>query len=89
MKTHNDLDAWKSSLEFVTQIYKFNETFSKSEEFGLKNQLRQATFSIPLNIAEGVAQNHTKELIKVKELDIIKIKQSNQIQKKTERPKTS
>lgn len=63
MKTHKDLDAWKTSVEFVTRIYKITEIFPKSEEFGLKNQLRRASVSIPSNIAEGAARNHTKEFI--------------------------
>ncbi|HBX50590.1 MAG TPA: four helix bundle protein [Bacteroidales bacterium] len=63
MKTHKDLDAWKSSVEFVTQMYKITESFPKSEEFGLKDQLRRAAVSIPSNIAEGAARNHTKEFI--------------------------
>ncbi len=56
MKTHKDLDVWKRSIEFVTKIYKTTKSFPSDEKFGLTNQLRRASVSIPSNIAEGATR---------------------------------
>ena len=44
MRTHNDLDAWKLSVELVVLIYQLTSTFPKQEVFGLTNQIRRAAF---------------------------------------------
>jgi four helix bundle protein len=63
MKSHKDLDVWKRSIEFVTLIYKITKNFPKEEIYGLTNQIRRAAVSIPSNIAEGAARNHSKEFL--------------------------
>lgn len=63
MKTHKDLEAWKKSLDFVTEIYKLTNTFPPDERYGLTNQIRRAAVSVPSNIAEGAARNYDKEFI--------------------------
>lgn len=63
MKTHKDLDVWKFSIELVTLVYQFTGNFPKEEIFGLTNQMRRASVSIPSNIAEGAARQSTKEYI--------------------------
>lgn len=62
--THKDLDVYKLSLDFVTDIYKVSDSFPKSEGFGLTSQIRRAAVSIPSNIAEGSGRNSTKEFIR-------------------------
>lgn len=57
MKTHKDLDVWKISIELVTEVYQLTSFYSKAEVFGLTNQMRRASISIPSNIAEGAARN--------------------------------
>ncbi|MBO6185075.1 MAG: four helix bundle protein [Chryseobacterium sp.] len=63
MKTHKDLDVWKLSVDLVTLVYKLTANFPKDEIFGLTNQIRRASVSIPSNIAAGAARNSTKEFI--------------------------
>jgi four helix bundle protein len=63
MKTHNDLDVWKKSVEMVTLIYKQTRDFPKEELYGLTNQMRRAAVSVPSNIAEGAGRNSSKELL--------------------------
>ena len=53
VKTHKDLEVWKLSIDFVTEIYRITEGFPKSELYGLTSQIRRAAISIPSNIAEG------------------------------------
>ena len=63
MANYKDLDAWKKSIEYVTEIYKVTNSFPESEKFGLVNQMRRAAVSIPSNIAEGASRQHIKEYI--------------------------
>jgi four helix bundle protein len=61
MKTHKDLDVWIKSIEMVTLLYEKTATFPSYELYGITNQLRRASVSIPANLAEGAARNHRKE----------------------------
>ncbi|TXF77536.1 four helix bundle protein [Chryseobacterium sp.] len=63
MGTHKDLDVWKRSIELVTTVYRITSEFPKEEIFGLTNQIRRASISIPSNIAEGAARNSDKVFI--------------------------
>ncbi|MCK9162623.1 MAG: four helix bundle protein [Arcobacteraceae bacterium] len=63
MKSHKDLDVWKSSVSFVEDIYRLTSLFPKEEVYGLTSQLRRAAVSIPSNIAEGAARQSDKEFI--------------------------
>lgn len=60
-RTHKDLDVWKQSIDFVTEIYRITNGFPKSELYGLTSQIRRAAVSIPSNIAEGATRNHKTE----------------------------
>ena len=63
LRTHKDLEVWKNSVLFVTDVYKITKSFPSSEIYGLTNQIRRASVSIPSNIAEGSARNSDKEYI--------------------------
>ena len=63
MKTHKDLDVWKNSITMVKEIYRITSSYPKEELYGLTNQIRRASVSIPSNIAEGAARNHEKEFV--------------------------
>lgn len=52
------LEVYKKSLSFVINIYSSNESIK--DKF-IKDQLRRASLSVPLNIAEGQGRLHTKE----------------------------
>lgn len=63
MRNYQDLDVWKKSIEYVTEIYRMTNCFPDSEKFGLTNQMRRAAISIPSNIAEGASRQYDKEYI--------------------------
>lgn len=63
MKTHKDLDVWKKSIELVTRLYKVTTGFPQHELYGMVSQLRRASVSVPVNLAEGAGRNHRKEFI--------------------------
>ncbi|MDQ8021801.1 MAG: four helix bundle protein [Moraxellaceae bacterium] len=60
---HRDLRVWQESIVLVEMIYRFTDTFPKSEQFGLTSQMRRASVSVPANVSEGCARNGTKELL--------------------------
>ena len=61
MHRFKELDFWKRSRLFCSKIYALNSKFSESEKFGLTNQLRRASVSIPSNIAEGSSRQSNKD----------------------------
>ena len=56
------LDVYQDAVEFANQIYNITKPFPKSEMFGITNQIRRASISIPTNIAEGSSRGK-KEFI--------------------------
>ena len=63
VRTHRDLDVWREGIELVTKVYAVVQDFPKEEKFGLVDQIKRASVSIPSNIAEGAARNSKKEFI--------------------------
>ena len=55
------LIAWQKAMDFCLEIYAITKDFPKEELYGITSQLRRATTSIPLNIAEGSACPTKKE----------------------------
>jgi four helix bundle protein len=52
-KHFQDLVVWQKAHQFVLLVYRYSESFPKSELYGLTSQLRRSAVSIPANIAEG------------------------------------
>ena len=44
MKTHKELEAWKLSVELVTEIYQLTSAYPKDEVFGLSIILEDHQF---------------------------------------------
>jgi len=63
-KSFTELDVWKSSHQFVLNVYRYTKQFPKSETYGLVSQFRRAAVSIPANIAEGYAKMGLKDKIR-------------------------
>lgn len=51
------LDVYRESVSFAKKVYKITRQFPKEEVFGVTNQLRRASISISLNIAEGSSRS--------------------------------
>ena len=60
-RSYRDLVAWQKAMKFVTAIYEVTQRFPSEERYGLTNQLRRASVSVPSNIAEGQAHFSQKE----------------------------
>ena len=50
---YRDLIVWKEAKKLTVLVYQLTEVFPKSEEFGLKSQMRRASVSVMSQIAEG------------------------------------
>jgi len=64
MHRFKDLEVWKKSRLFCSEIYSITSKFPETEKFGLTNQLRRAAVSIPSNIAEGSSRHSNKDFIR-------------------------
>ena len=70
MHRFKDLEIWKLSRLFCSQIYLATINFPESEKFGLTNQLRRASVSVPSNIAEGCSRSSNKDFSRFLEIAI-------------------
>lgn len=70
MHRFKDLEIWKLSRLFCSQIYSVTSSFPENEKFGLTNQLRRASVSAPSNIAEGCSRSSNKDFSRFLEIAI-------------------
>ena len=56
------LDVYKDAVDYANRVYVISKGFPKDEIFGITNQIRRASVSIPANIAEGSSRGK-KEFI--------------------------
>lgn len=70
MHRFKDLEIWKLSRKFCSEIYVITANFPDSEKFGLTNQLRRASISVPSNIAEGCSRSSNKDFSRFLEIAI-------------------
>jgi four helix bundle protein len=68
MHRFKDLEIWKQSRTFCSEIYTATTSFPSDEKFGLTNQLRRASVSIPSNIAEGCSRSSNKDFSRFLEI---------------------
>ena len=63
IQSFRDLIAWQKAMEFAVEVYRNTGAFPKEEIFGLKQQLRRASVSVPCNIAEGHGRGTRKDYL--------------------------
>ncbi|WP_445630250.1 four helix bundle protein [Nostoc sp. DSM 114167] len=63
IETFEDLKVWQKGIDLVKQIYLITKKGELSKDFGLRDQLRRASVSIPTNIAEGFERYSRKEYL--------------------------
>lgn len=59
-----ELDVWKESRELVKLVYDLTKVFPKEEIYGLTNQIRRCSCSIPSKIAEGCGRKTPNDTIR-------------------------
>lgn len=70
MHRFKELEIWKRSRLFCSAVYKITSKFPDAEKFGLTNQLRRASVSIPSNIAEGSSRHSSKDFSRFLEITL-------------------
>lgn len=63
IRDFKDLVIWQRAKELAILVYQVTKDFPKAEQFGMMSQIRRAAVSIPSNVAEGYARQHTGEFI--------------------------
>ncbi len=58
IKTFYDLEIYQRSYKAALELHRLSKAFPKDEQYGLTNQIRRASRSIPANIAEGFSKHH-------------------------------
>ena len=57
---YESLEVYKKSYELALSLYKFTNELPKEERYGIISQIKRASLSIPLNIAEGYGKQASK-----------------------------
>lgn len=58
------LNVWQKAIDYSELIYFISKKFPPEEKFGLQSQIRRASVSVSLNIAEGSGKTTKKEFRK-------------------------
>ena len=61
IRDYRDLIVWQKGIALTKAVYSLTRRFPKYEIFALTDQLQRAAVSVPSNIAEGQARQHTGE----------------------------
>ena len=61
MPLHQRLKAWQHSQRLAVECAKAAARFPEYEQNNLADQLRRASYSVPLNIAEGSSRRGSRE----------------------------
>ena len=61
IRRFEDLDAWKLARELTNEIYRVTSEGAFAQDWGLVNQIRNASVSVMSNIAEGFERDGNKE----------------------------
>ena len=64
MGRFEDLKVWQRAKDLAVFIYKLTGQGEFVKDYGLRDQIRRAAVSIPINIAEGDELDTTKQAIK-------------------------
>lgn len=63
MGSYKNLIAWQKGVELSQAVYQLTAKFPSDERFGLVNQMRRCSVSIPSNIAEGYGRGSDNETV--------------------------
>ncbi len=59
IRSYKDLKVYNKSYEMCIKVYKYAMSLPKEESYCLSSQMKRASMSIPLNIAEGYAKRES------------------------------
>jgi four helix bundle protein len=62
-ESFEELEVWKLAMDLCTEIYLITNFDAFSKDFGLKDQIRRSSVSVPSNIAEGYERDSKNQFI--------------------------
>jgi four helix bundle protein len=62
-QSFTEIEAWQKARALTFEVYSISKKGGFSKDFGLRNQIRDASVSAMSNIAEGFDRNGTAEFI--------------------------
>ena len=62
MQSFRSLRVWEKSHRLTLDVYSHSKAFPRDETYGLTNQMRRASASIGMNIAEGCCRKGSAEM---------------------------
>jgi four helix bundle protein len=62
-RNYRELTVWQKAMALVEEVYRLTRGFPSDEKFGLTNQLRRASVSVPSNIAEGQGRRSRNQFV--------------------------
>jgi four helix bundle protein len=63
LKSYQQLETWQVAMNLVAEAYRVSRLFPREELYGLTNQIRRASVSVPSNVAAGQGRDSTKEFL--------------------------
>src|ERR1700736_4924964 len=63
MRDYTKIEAWRLADNLTVTVYKNTRSFPKEEMYGLRSQLRRASYSVPANIVEGASRESKKDYL--------------------------
>jgi len=64
MGNFEELKVWQRAKALAVYVYRLTSTGKLSKDYGLRDQIRRASISIPSNIAEGDESGSNKQAVK-------------------------
>ncbi len=64
MQSFRNLRVWGKAHQLTLDVYTSSKTFPRDEMFGLTSQMRRASASIGMNIAEGCCRKGDAEMVR-------------------------
>ena len=61
---YRKLEVYEKAYRSAVEIYRMTASFPKEERYGMTDQMRRASVSIALNVAEGYARRESQEELK-------------------------
>jgi four helix bundle protein len=59
-----ELVVWQRAMDLVDAVYRHTSNWPRDEMFGLTNQVRRASVSVPSNIAEGHGRKQDGDFVR-------------------------
>jgi four helix bundle protein len=81
-KGYHKLIVWQKLRDLLLITYKLIDKLPKSEEFGLKSQMRRAIVSVLSNFIEGYLKRSTKEklhFLEIAETSLLELEAQSEI----------